>query len=149
MYAALIPSMLYTDGPAPCSSGSPMTTLQIFSVKVVGIKQSLHWPLDVYGIVAARDCLDHTRNIIFSRARDNCQTITKEVCISSLTKSLTTNNLVTLYSTSMHTILSGLRLTSVHSLLLPFIKMKHNKFWVSWKFYDTVASTIVKITTNL
>lgn len=55
-----------------------MSTLQIFSVEVVGIKESLHWPLDVYGIVAARDCVDHNRNIIFSRTRDDCQTITKE-----------------------------------------------------------------------
>ncbi|KAM0919512.1 hypothetical protein ACQ4PT_008138 [Festuca glaucescens] len=75
----LIPSMLYTDNPAPCNSASPRSTLQIFSVKVVGIKESMHWPLDVYGIVAARDCLDHNRNIIFSHARDNCQTITKEL----------------------------------------------------------------------
>ncbi|CAM0880644.1 unnamed protein product [Alopecurus aequalis] len=74
----LIPSMLYTDEPAHCRSGLPRTTLQIFSVKVVGIEESLHWPLDVYGIVAARDCLDHNRNIIFSRERDDCQTITNE-----------------------------------------------------------------------
>ena len=96
MHAALIPPMLYTDKPAP-SSAFHVSTLQIFSVKVVGIKEGLNWPLDVYGIVAARDCVDHNRNIIFSRTRDDCQTITKEVCISSRTKLLATNYLVPLY----------------------------------------------------
>ncbi|XP_047057450.1 uncharacterized protein LOC124663841 [Lolium rigidum] len=83
--STLIPSMLYTDKPAPCTSAGLRSTLQIFSVKVVGIKESLHWPLDVYGIVAARDCLDHNRNVIFSRERDNCQTITEEDPILELT----------------------------------------------------------------
>jgi len=41
----------------------------------------LQWPRDVFGIVAARDTVDFNRNIIFSRTRDNCQTLTKEVPI--------------------------------------------------------------------
>ncbi|XBJ14318.1 hypothetical protein VPH35_006371 [Triticum aestivum] len=41
--------------------------------------------LDVYGIVAARDSLDHNRNIIFVRTRDNCQTIDKKNPCLSLT----------------------------------------------------------------
>jgi hypothetical protein len=56
-----------------------MDTLQVFSVKVEGIKRGLlQWPIDVFGIVAVRDTIDFNRNVIFSRARDNCQTLTKE-----------------------------------------------------------------------
>jgi hypothetical protein len=50
--------------------------LQIFSVKVMEIMGSLSWPLDVYGHVAVRDALDHKRNYIFRRQRENCQTLT-------------------------------------------------------------------------
>jgi hypothetical protein len=39
----------------------------------------LQWPLDVFGIIAARDTVDFNRNIIFSGTRDNCQTLAKEV----------------------------------------------------------------------
>ena len=73
--------MYYTDEKAPPATVYPMRTLQVFSVRVAEIKEGLHWPLDVYGIVAARDSLDHNRNIIFNRTRDNCQTIDMEVCI--------------------------------------------------------------------
>ena len=61
-------------------AGYSMETLQFFSVKVAGIDKSLGWPLDVYGFVAFRDVLDHKRNMIFFRERDNCQTISQEVC---------------------------------------------------------------------
>uniref|UniRef100_R7W829 DUF6598 domain-containing protein n=1 Tax=Aegilops tauschii TaxID=37682 RepID=R7W829_AEGTA len=48
------------------------------SVKIAAIKECLRWPLQVFGLVAARDNLDHMRNIIFHRSRNNCQTITEE-----------------------------------------------------------------------
>ncbi|KAK1662031.1 hypothetical protein QYE76_050190 [Lolium multiflorum] len=75
-----IPPMIYMDkkrepGHSPLE---PMETLQVFSVKIMETAQSLPWPLDVFGMVVARDVLDHNRNIIFHRTRDNCQTITAE-----------------------------------------------------------------------
>ena len=51
----------------------------MFSVKVAELTGGLQWPLDVFGMVALRDMLDHNRNIIFKRGRDNCQTLTDEV----------------------------------------------------------------------
>ncbi|CAL5016629.1 unnamed protein product [Urochloa decumbens] len=67
----------FTDKPAPCG-GHLQHTLQIFSVKVTGLSGGLQFPLDVYGMVATRDRLDHNRNIIFHRKRDNCLTLTEE-----------------------------------------------------------------------
>lgn len=74
-----IPAMCYTY-PTPDDEYNTTTleTLQIISVKVASIKDSLHWPLQVFGIVAARDVLDHKRNIIFQRSRNNCQTISQD-----------------------------------------------------------------------
>ncbi|KAF7076055.1 hypothetical protein CFC21_080761 [Triticum aestivum] len=48
------------------------------TIKVEEIYGDLHWPLDVFGLVAVRDDLDHHRNIIFERKRDNCQTLNEE-----------------------------------------------------------------------
>lgn len=73
--------MRFTDESAPGYSASPMGTLQDFSVKVAGIKRNLQWPVDVFGVIAARDCIDNNRNVIFSRTRDRCQTLTAEVTI--------------------------------------------------------------------
>jgi len=73
--------MRFTDEPPPRYGAFPMSTLQVYSVRVEGIRRGLQWPLDVFGIVAARDTVDFNRNIIFSRTRDNCQTLTKEVPI--------------------------------------------------------------------
>lgn len=75
-----IPPMVYTDkkdepGYFP---PRPMQTLQIFSVKIAATTHGLPWPLDVFGMVVARDILDHNRNVIFHRTRDNCQTISTE-----------------------------------------------------------------------
>ena len=70
--------MRFTDEPPPRYGAFPMSTLQVYSVRVEGIRRGLQWPLDVFGIVAARDTVDFNRNIIFSRTRDNCQTLTKE-----------------------------------------------------------------------
>jgi hypothetical protein len=66
--------MCFTDEPMPRTT-STLCTMQIFSVKVEELGRDLHWPLDVYGIIAARDDLDYNRNIIFERKRDNCQTL--------------------------------------------------------------------------
>uniref|UniRef100_A0ACD5XGE1 Uncharacterized protein n=1 Tax=Avena sativa TaxID=4498 RepID=A0ACD5XGE1_AVESA len=75
-----IPPMIYTDKKLEpgYSPFRPMETLQIFSVKIVETSQNLTWPLDVFGMVVARDALDYNRNIIFHRTRDNCQAISKE-----------------------------------------------------------------------
>jgi hypothetical protein len=57
------------------------TTMQIYSVKVAEIQiQDLQWPLEVYGVVAARDAVDYRRNLLFLRTRDDCQILTEEVC---------------------------------------------------------------------
>jgi hypothetical protein len=58
-----------------------MDTLQVISVKVASIEEGLNWPLQVFGMVSARDVVDRKRNIIFHRGRDNCQTITEQVHI--------------------------------------------------------------------
>uniref|UniRef100_A0ACD5ZM49 Uncharacterized protein n=1 Tax=Avena sativa TaxID=4498 RepID=A0ACD5ZM49_AVESA len=73
-----IQPMLYTDVKPQPGTAYPIRTLQVFSVRVAAIKDELEWPLDVFGIVAARDSVDHNRNIIFNRTRDNCQTIRRE-----------------------------------------------------------------------
>ncbi|CAL5098086.1 unnamed protein product [Urochloa decumbens] len=70
-----IPAMLHTVGPMLPSSAWPRDMLQIFSVKVMEIMGSLSWPLQVYGHVAVRDVLDHKRNYLFRRERENCQTL--------------------------------------------------------------------------
>ncbi|KAG2640653.1 hypothetical protein PVAP13_2KG113680 [Panicum virgatum] len=56
----------------------PAETLQVFSAKVAEIRGGLQRPLDVFGFFAVRDWIDHNRNIIYNRARDNCQTLTQE-----------------------------------------------------------------------
>ncbi|XP_051203697.2 uncharacterized protein [Lolium perenne] len=71
-----IPAMCFTDDPMRDHTCT-WRTLQIFTVKVAGL-EGLQLPLDVYGMVAVRDKLDYSRNIIFSRTRDNCQTLTQQ-----------------------------------------------------------------------
>jgi hypothetical protein len=56
------------------------STLQIFAVKVIALRGGLQWLIDVYGLVAIRDPLDRNRNTIFYRKRENCQTLTQQVC---------------------------------------------------------------------
>uniref|UniRef100_A0ACD5VN74 Uncharacterized protein n=1 Tax=Avena sativa TaxID=4498 RepID=A0ACD5VN74_AVESA len=51
------------------------SALQVYSIKVEETK--LMWPLHVYGMVAARDPVDHNRNILFKRERDDPQIITE------------------------------------------------------------------------
>ncbi|KAI4976070.1 hypothetical protein ZWY2020_049677 [Hordeum vulgare] len=81
-----IPAMCHTYPASDCSTKA-MDTLQIMSVKVTSIKDGLglDWPLEVFGIVAARDVLDHKRNIIFHRPRTDCQIITQDDCYLALT----------------------------------------------------------------
>ncbi|CAM0910067.1 unnamed protein product [Alopecurus aequalis] len=50
--------------------------LEIYSWKVTELRGGLRWPLDVFGFVALRDSLDHKRNFIFNRARDDPQRLT-------------------------------------------------------------------------
>ncbi|XP_037466866.1 uncharacterized protein LOC119338704 [Triticum dicoccoides] len=78
-----LPAMRYVNPASGCSAKA-MDTLQIMSVKVAAINGGLHWPLQVFGIVAARDYLDRKRNIIFHRPRTDCQTITQEDCYLAL-----------------------------------------------------------------
>ncbi|KAM3391191.1 hypothetical protein ACQJBY_012702 [Aegilops geniculata] len=52
--------------------GVVVRTLQICSIKVTDLKH-FDWPLQVYGVVAARDAVDERRNPIFLRPRDNYQ----------------------------------------------------------------------------
>jgi len=54
------------------------STLQVFSVKVDEIIEGLKWPLEVFGMVALRDSIDLSRNIIFKRERHNCQILTDQ-----------------------------------------------------------------------
>ncbi|XP_024318030.1 uncharacterized protein LOC112271958 isoform X2 [Brachypodium distachyon] len=70
-------AMYYTDKPLPDLTFR-RDTLQIFSVKVARTTGALKRPLDVFGMIAVRDDLDHNRNIIFNRTRDNCQTLIEQ-----------------------------------------------------------------------
>lgn len=76
-----IPAMRYTyPDPDEDDYIDSLEALQIASVKVASIKDSLFWPLQVFGTIAVRDVLDHKCNIIFQRPRNNCQTIKEDVC---------------------------------------------------------------------
>ncbi|KAL6846810.1 hypothetical protein ACP4OV_024258 [Aristida adscensionis] len=69
--------MRYTEGTVPkyacCES-----VLQIFSIRVMEIKDGLEWPLHVYGFAATRDSVDYNRDLLFNRTRDDCQILTEE-----------------------------------------------------------------------
>jgi hypothetical protein len=58
-------------------------TLQIFTLRLrlAEIKGGLEWPLSVYGMVAARDDVDHNRNLLFSRDRSEAQKLDQDVRI--------------------------------------------------------------------
>ncbi|TKW07274.1 hypothetical protein SEVIR_7G300700v4 [Setaria viridis] len=83
------PPMCYTDIPMLPATAGPGDTMEVFFVKVNQITSDLQWPLDVYGIVAhivaVRDSLDWKRNYLFSRGRDNRQTLTSQDCLLELT----------------------------------------------------------------
>ncbi|CAM0902428.1 unnamed protein product [Alopecurus aequalis] len=73
---ALFSPMLFTH----CTPGFipvdavPAKTVQICSIKVAAIKH-FSWPLEVYGVVAARDVVDKRRNPLFLRPRNGCQVV--------------------------------------------------------------------------
>ncbi|WVZ88074.1 LOW QUALITY PROTEIN: hypothetical protein U9M48_034627 [Paspalum notatum var. saurae] len=78
-----IPPARFTDQPAS-SLAEVHDTLQFFSVEIKETCQGLQWPLQVFGIVAARDPIDRNRNIIFSRERNDCQILTQNVISSCM-----------------------------------------------------------------
>jgi hypothetical protein len=60
--------------------GNTKDNLQIVYIKIASIRGGLQWPIDVFGMVTARDVLDNRkRDIIYARRRSNCETITEEV----------------------------------------------------------------------
>ncbi|TKW36045.1 hypothetical protein SEVIR_2G414500v4 [Setaria viridis] len=73
-----IPAMRYTDDPSPPRHACCCHTLQFFSAKIAEIRGGLQFPLDVFGIIAVRDSIEPRRNIVFSRPRNNCQTLTQQ-----------------------------------------------------------------------
>uniref|UniRef100_A0A0E0LKS2 DUF6598 domain-containing protein n=1 Tax=Oryza punctata TaxID=4537 RepID=A0A0E0LKS2_ORYPU len=72
-----IPPMRYTDD-AETIYAECYAAVQVYAVEVTQIRCGLRWPIEVYGHVAVRDSIDRKRNLIFSRGRDNCQTLTAE-----------------------------------------------------------------------
>jgi hypothetical protein len=61
------------------------STLQVFSFKVEEIGGGLKWPLELFGMVALRDLIDLSRNIICKRERHNTvrySQIRSEVCLT-------------------------------------------------------------------
>lgn len=76
-----VSSMHFTNsipGSDPSDRGTVAPTLQVFSIKISEIKGGLRWPLSVYGVVAARDAVDHNRNLLFARGRSVYQTIKED-----------------------------------------------------------------------
>ncbi|XP_047078105.1 uncharacterized protein LOC124688474 isoform X2 [Lolium rigidum] len=59
-------------------NGIMESTLQIFSIKLTEIKGGFKWPLSVYGVVAARDAVDHNRNLLFCCNRRRSQKIKQD-----------------------------------------------------------------------
>jgi hypothetical protein len=82
IYAASIPPMCCTDHIS--SFNHPRSSLQIVSIRIASIRGGLRWPINVYGMVTARDVYDNRKHVvIYARARGACQTITEEViCVS-------------------------------------------------------------------
>uniref|UniRef100_A0A3B6DEW3 DUF6598 domain-containing protein n=3 Tax=Triticinae TaxID=1648030 RepID=A0A3B6DEW3_WHEAT len=66
-----------TPGSFPSSSVAG-PALEIYSIKLINLNPNLSWPIDVYGVVAARDDFDHNRNILFCRSSADCQRINQE-----------------------------------------------------------------------
>ncbi|KAI5008939.1 hypothetical protein ZWY2020_009987 [Hordeum vulgare] len=67
-----------TPGIFPFSSVAG-PALEIYSIRLVNLNPNLSWPIDVYGVFAARDYFDHNHNILFHRSSADSQRINKEV----------------------------------------------------------------------
>jgi hypothetical protein len=75
----------YTPGHIPYNTaGSTPETLQIISIKLVEIAGGLEFPLSVYGVVAVRDTVDGSRNILFRRRTYKAQQLKQNVCVCML-----------------------------------------------------------------
>ena len=84
VFAATVSPMHFTHCTPGCDPGNAAiagATLQIFTIKLEELKGGLEWPLSVYGVVAARDCVDHSRNLLFSCDRWRSQKLSQEVCM--------------------------------------------------------------------
>ena len=71
--------MRYTTADPGPDYASEHDAVQIFCVKIRELRRGLQWPSHVFGLVAARDVIDHNLNIIFNRTRVDCQLLTQEV----------------------------------------------------------------------
>ncbi|KAI4983655.1 hypothetical protein ZWY2020_025521 [Hordeum vulgare] len=83
-----VSSMQYTHlipGSNPMHYGRVAPSLQIISIKLAEIRGGLEWPLPVYGTVAARDHVDHNRNLLFACNRSRCQILNEEDSFLTLT----------------------------------------------------------------
>jgi len=80
----------YTADTISSSCGVTGSTLQIYSFKIVELKNGLKWPLKLYGEVAARDTVDRNRNIVFSRSRRNYQNLSENgsLCLTGPTRAI-------------------------------------------------------------
>ena len=67
-----------TPGCDPGDAAIAGATLQIFTIKLEELKGGLEWPLSVYGVVAARDSVDHSRNLLFSCDRWRSQKLSQD-----------------------------------------------------------------------
>ncbi|KAM3195757.1 hypothetical protein ACQJBY_071744 [Aegilops geniculata] len=84
-FYSCVRAMLFTCKRTPPHAGVK-TCLQIFSIRVMEIDGAyLEWPLEVYGLVATRDSMDHNRNIVFRLRRDACQLLTQQDPFLALT----------------------------------------------------------------
>ena len=59
------------------NTGETCEAVNILSVKIASL--DVGFPIQVYGTVIARDCLDHKCVYIFRRDRDHCQLINSKV----------------------------------------------------------------------